>query len=200
MKTVQPIRDKGLIEKIKKYLKNKNLRDYMIFILGINTGLRISDLLSLKVYQVRDKNHLVLDEKKTKKEKRILLTRLVQEELKEYFKYLEDQKYKENKNKDIFNPSINNDYLFKAKYTDNQLSRVRVYQIIKDIEREFNLNNLGTHTLRKSFGYHFYKQFNDIATLMDIYNHSKEVVTLRYICLNQDTIDKRMNDFELGGL
>ena len=66
MNTVEPIRDVGDIEKMKSYLLASNYRDYLLFVLGINTGLRISDLLKLKVSDIRGKFHIVVTEKKTR--------------------------------------------------------------------------------------------------------------------------------------
>ena len=57
--------------------------------------------------------------------------------------------------------------------------------------------NVGTHTMRKTFGYHHYKQFNDIALLQKILNHSSPSITLRYIGIDQETIDISYNNFEL---
>jgi len=48
MRAVEPIRDPRKIDAVKKYLKGKNIRDYALFVVGINVALRISDLLSLK--------------------------------------------------------------------------------------------------------------------------------------------------------
>ena len=67
MNIVQPIRDLEKIEEIKSILLKKNYRDYFMFVFGINTGLRISDILSLKVRDVKDKSHIIIKEKKTKK-------------------------------------------------------------------------------------------------------------------------------------
>ena len=52
----------------------------------------------------------------------------------------------------------------------------------------FGVPNLGTHSLRKTFGYHYYQKTNDIAILQDIFNHSDPAITLRYIGINEDTI------------
>lgn len=67
MEYVQPIRDKKTLETMKKILRSSNLRDYNLFILGINSGLRISDLLTLKVTdeKCRIKDWIVIREKKT---------------------------------------------------------------------------------------------------------------------------------------
>ena len=64
MKIVEPIRDKKKIDAMKRYLKGKNIRDYVLFVLGINSGLRISDLLNLKVEDVQGKERITLKEKK----------------------------------------------------------------------------------------------------------------------------------------
>ncbi|MBO8430908.1 site-specific integrase, partial [Spirochaetes bacterium] len=57
--------------------------------------------------------------------------------------------------------------------------------------------NIGTHSMRKSFGYHHYKQFKDVAMLQMIFNHSSPQITLRYIGINQDQIDNSYRQFEL---
>lgn len=180
MNTVEPIRDKKLISDIKEYLKKKSYRNYMIFFIGINTGLRISDILDLKVSDVRNTLYIYLREKKTNKERKIPLFPYVKNEIE---KYIIEEKIQ--------------DYLFVSKY-GNKLSYDRAYQLFKDIERQFKLKNMGTHTMRKTFGYHFYKQYKgDIATLMSILNHTKELTTIKYIGMNQDRINKRMKNFRL---
>jgi integrase len=62
MNKVDPIRDKSLIEEIKTELLKDNYRNYLLFVLGINTGLRIGDILKLKVQDVRNKTHIILKE------------------------------------------------------------------------------------------------------------------------------------------
>ena len=57
--------------------------------------------------------------------------------------------------------------------------------------------NIGTHSMRKSMGYHHYKQFKDVAMLQMIFNHSSPQITLRYIGISQDEIDNSYRQFEL---
>lgn len=71
------------------------------------------------------------------------------------------------------------------------------YKILSGTAAEFGLGEIGTHTLRKTFGYHMYMQTKNIALLMEIFNHSSERVTLRYIGVNQDAIDKAMQKFRI---
>ena len=81
MNFVQPIRDPEQIQHLKEYFKEKSLRNYILFIMGINTGLRISDILKLKVGDVKG-SHISMREKKTGKQKRIQITAALKRELK----------------------------------------------------------------------------------------------------------------------
>lgn len=183
MNIVEPIRDLEKIEEIKNYLKKKNYRDYVLFNLGINCGLRISDLLSLKVEDVRGKYHLKLRETKTKKNKMQKLPLPIVEMLQDFVKGRSDD-----------------EYLFQSRKGENKpIQRQRAYVIFKDAAKHVGLEeeSIGTHTLRKTFGYHFYQRKKDIALLQDIFNHSSPSITLRYIGINQDILDEAMDDFYL---
>jgi len=182
MKYVQPIRDLELIEKMKVILKKQNYRNYFLFVFGINSGLRISDILKLKVSDVRNKTHVVITEKKTGKEKRFKLNTNLQIEIKEYISNMSNDEY-------LFTP-----------VTDRQkkpISREMAWIILNKAARELGLEEIGTHTLRKTFGYHFYQKTKDVALLQNIFNHSSPSVTLRYIGINQDIIDNALDDFNL---
>lgn len=65
MEFVEPIRDKRKIELVKVILKENGFRDYMLFLMEINSGLRISDILKLKVSDVRGKRYIEVKEQKT---------------------------------------------------------------------------------------------------------------------------------------
>ena len=166
MKYVQPIRDKNKIEEIKTYLKENGSRDLLLFTMGINTGLRISDLLKLKVIDVKGKSHVEIKEQKTGKVKRFPLLGNLQSMIDEYIK-----------------GKLDNDYLFKSRNGSNKpITRVMAYIIINDACRKAQItDNVGTHTLRKTFGYHHYQTFHDVAILQYLLNHSSPSITLRYI-------------------
>ena len=70
MNTVQPIRDKNLIRKIETILAEQGTRNLLLFVLGTNSGLRISDILKLTVADVKDKTHIEIHEQKTGKLKK----------------------------------------------------------------------------------------------------------------------------------
>lgn len=186
MNFVQPIRDKNKIEEMKTELKKNGTRDYMLFYTGINTGLRISDLLKLNYDDVRNKDgsmksHISIIEKKTKKPKRFPLTNGLFSELE---KYTRNMKIGE--------------YLFRSQKGINRpISASQAYRIIVAAGANVGLTEIGTHTLRKSFGYWHYKQYHDVAILQTIFNHSSPSITLRYIGIDQDEIDKSYYNFSL---
>lgn len=182
MEFVQPIRDKTKIEEVKAILRRKSYRDYMLFMIGINTGLRISDLLKLTIGDVRGKDKIDIREKKTGKAKRFKIPEKVLAELEEYMIGMKDDA--------LLFPS--------ERSKDKPVDRVRVYRILNEAAQEAGITDpIGTHTLRKTFGYHFYKKTKDVAILQDIFNHSAPSVTRRYIGINEDEIDKALEGFEL---
>ncbi len=180
MNIVEPIRSKIDLERIETALEKQNLRDLLFFVMGTNSGLRISDILSLNVEDVRDKTHITIREKKTKKYKKFPIN----EKLKILIK-----RHTENRKK--------SEPLFKTIY-DNRLDRHQAYRIINSVCNELGIDyKVGTHSLRKTFGYHHYIKFKDIAILQKILNHSSTSITLRYIGIEQDRIDESYMNFIL---
>lgn len=179
---VEPIRDKQTIRDIYDYLMEKNTRDAVLFATGIYTGLRISDILLLRVRDVRGKDYIYVREKKTGKEKRIKLNRFLK---KIYAEYTNGKK----------------DYecLFHGKQALNKpISREYAYKILNQAAHQMGITDgIGTHTMRKTFGYHYYQKTKDVATLMEIFNHSHASITLRYIGITQDVISKVYDEMDL---
>ncbi len=185
MNTVQPIRKVELIKAIKQFYKRRSTRDYFLFVMGVNVGLRITDMLHLKVRHVRERNEIILRERKTKKEKFIPINATLKREIEDYTKEM--------------NPD---EYLFPSRQKDEHnlvkpITRERAYQILQEAADHFRLERIGTHSLRKTFGYHLYESTKDIALLMYIFNHSTEAITLRYIGKNQESYKRAMKGFGL---
>ncbi len=179
MEFVQPIRSLKQIETIKKLLRQQNLRDYCLFTVGINSGLRISDLLKLIVSDVIDankvKDRIRLREKKTNKFKDFPLSDNAKSAIKEYLKTRN------------YNP---NEPLFLSRKNKGFLLRQQAYKIINDVAKSIGIKEkIGTHTLRKTFGYHAYNNGYDIAIIQKLFNHSTPAITLRYIGITQDEMD-----------
>ncbi|MGG3890060.1 tyrosine-type recombinase/integrase [Metabacillus fastidiosus] len=173
MNLVQPIKDKELLKEIKAYLKESNDRNYILFLLGIHTGLRISDILSLKVKDVQGWA-IFIREKKTGKPREIKMP----SELKRAVR-----SYTEGKPK--------HEYLIKSRIGKNKpITRGMAYVILNQIAEAFGLERIGTHSLRKTYGYHHYKTFNDLALLQTALNHNDIKETKRYIGIEQDDLNE----------
>ncbi|WP_195536205.1 site-specific integrase [Bacillus paralicheniformis] len=177
MKFVQPIRDQKKIKEMKDRLSP---RDSFLFTLGVNSGLRVSDALSLKVKDVKDKTHIILKESKTGKTKRFPVNKTLRTAVKEYTKGMN-----------------NEDWLFPSRKGDGHISRVQAYRKLNETARQIGLEEIGTHSMRKTFGYWFYKKTKDVAMLQKIFNHSSPSITLKYIGIEQEQIDEQLMDFGL---
>lgn len=180
MEFVQPIRDKQKIASMKKILKGSNLRDYCMFVLGINSGLRISDLLNLSIAHVKDENgklrdRITIRERKTGKSKDFPLGDTAKKAVKEYL--------------DTRNTDSPNEPLFVSR-KKGHISRVQAYRILSDAAKAVGIREgIGTHTLRKSFAYHAYQSGVDITRIQKLLNHSAPSVTLAYIGITQEELD-----------
>lgn len=190
MNTVEPIRDKNKINLMKKVLKNNSIRNYLLFTIGINTGLRISDLLKLKFSDVVDlkekiKDNIYIREQKTSKEKKFSLNKTVKDSIKEYISSLDKYEF--------------DWYLFKSKKGENKsISRIQAYDILNNAAKEVGIKDkIGTHTLRKTFGYHARIKGVGVEILQRIFNHSAPGVTMRYIGITQDEIEDVYLDLNL---
>ena len=122
-----------------------------------------------------------MKEDKTGKPKRFKINNGLKDELDKYVDGMND-----------------NEYLFKSQKGENKsINWVQAYRILNDAARKVGLVEIGTHTLRKTFGYHFYQKTKDVALLQELFNHSSPSVTLRYIGINQDIMGKAIDDFNL---
>lgn len=185
MATTQPIKDVKELEELKDYYltKQHNYRNYALFVLGINTALRIGDILSLTWNDVLDfnrrcfRNHITVKEHKTGKENRIAINENVKDALKIYLQNLS-----------AIRPS---QYIFPGRNGDKPLSREQAFRIIKNACSTLHLSdNISCHSLRKTFGYHAWAAGTDPVVLMLIFNHSDFQITKRYLGIDQDDKDK----------
>lgn len=182
---VEPIKNIKDIERLKKWFKDFDIRYYTIFIIGLYSGLRISDILGLNDSDVKDKTYIEVTEQKTGKSKRFPLNEEVQQVIKDYLNW--------KSKKGIW--SFSKDALFVGK----QHGRIEKSQVWRNIKRAIDDlgidGNFGTHTMRKTFGYHHYKQNHDVALLQKIFNHSSPFITLRYIGIEQEEINESYQQF-----
>lgn len=189
MNTAQPIRKSEDLEKLKSYYRVKfpHPRNYLLIVMGLNTALRISDILQLRWDDVYDfenqglRDHIILVENKTGKHSSIAINNNLREALEQYREFLFSKK----------EPISPTGYLYASLGFDNQpISRVQAFRIIKRAATDCHISGtISCHSLRKTFGYHAWKKGIPPVLLMNIYNHSSFVVTQRYLGIEQDDRD-----------
>jgi integrase len=188
MEFVEPIRDAQKIQDMKDVLRGNpdhGLRDLTLFVVGINAGLRISDLLNLTVGDVAEegktkikvKDRIVLREQKTGKTKNFPIGKSSAKVLTDYLSS---------------RPNCKPDApLFPSRKGGGPIGRIQAYKILNAAARKVGIpGQIGTHTLRKTWGYHAYRAGYDLALIQQILNHSSQAITLRYIGITQDQVDE----------
>ena len=186
MKLVQPIRSQELIDRLSEELQEMNEKYFIMFTIGITSGLRISDILNIKVKDIR-RNYIQVVEKKTDKPRTFKLNEFTKELC---IDFIEANNLKDN------------DYIIYSNKKDSEgnikpISRQQAHHVLKLASDKLGLEDVGTHTLRKTFGYWHYKQYGDVAILQDIFNHSAPSITLRYIGITQDMKDKTIEELDI---
>jgi integrase len=169
---VEPIRHLKDIKAIKRLLQDSP-RDFCLFTLGINTNLRASSLLAITAVMVRNQEELVLKEKKRGKERRITLNTITRKAIQ---RLLDSRDYDDD------------DRLFQGQR--GPLTVPTVNRLVKGWCKVINLKgNYGSHTLRKTFGYHQRVTFGrGLPELMTVFNHSTQKQTLDYLCVQPEEI------------
>ena len=196
---VMPIKNIEDIERCKEFLKNRTenapekykksyAKDLLLFKIGINTGLRVNDLLSIEWKDIFKPGthqfsiYFVPKEQKTKKVRQIFINDSFKAAVKEYLKYVPNAKLE--------------GYVFTNRQ-GNRLSDASVDKLMKLLEKNLGLENLSTHSLRKTFAYHMYMQTQDISLVQEILQHSSVAVTRRYLGISQQVKEKAYNELNL---
>jgi integrase len=186
MNFVEPIRDRKKIAQIKNQLRGQSrFRDLLLFVVGINTALRISDLLTLRIghfmdEQKRLRQRFWIHEQKRGKRHEVVINNSIQEAFEEYLAAY---------------PGVDQDYdhfiFFNTKANDFSASirRGQAWKSITSICREVGVRgNFGTHSLRKTWGYHARMKGVDLALIMHKLNHESIAYTKRYLGITDDEL------------
>ena len=192
MNKVRPIKDPDKLKEIREGLAAltdwHGERMFLLFEIGINTGLRISDMIRLRKKNVCGE-WIETVEKKTGKTTRIPLNVRIREIIQDRCRGMEPD-----------------DYLFPSRKkreigcVQQPMTRRNAYNDIRRIATMFSLgDHIGCHTLRKTFGYWHYKQNKDLEILRQWFNHTSQMVTLRYIGMDEDERKKSVTGFNPGG-
>lgn len=188
MEYVEALRDIKQINAIKRYLKKQSERDYVLFVFGINTGLKITEMLSIKVEDLLNEDSVIKDyyswiPKEGESSKEIFLNETVQRIL---LQYIQNAELK------------SSDYLFLSKKTKLPITRQQAYRIISCAADHVGIKGkIGTNSLRKTFGFHAYKRGVAISLLQKHFNHSNPSDTLKYLGISKNENIKTQIDVRL---
>jgi len=179
---VEPITEVKHIKAIKKLLI-ENPRDRLLFIMGINSGIRVQDILLLRVGDVQYKaigDRITIKEKKTGKENVLIVNQEIFDAFKAYIKWAEPKEH---------------EFVFKSRKGSNYpLTTFRVMKLVKSWTGAINLKgNYGAHTLRKTWCYMQRKEYGvSWEVLAKRLNHSNPAITRRYMGIKEEEVEEAL--------
>ena len=165
MNWVAPIKDDETLQKFKDRLKQMDEKYYIMFEIGVGTGMQLQDILKLKVKDVRGKDRIeaYIGTKNIKR------TFVFSDKLKE-----EIRMFTEGKPDDAY-------LIIGHASSPEPLSREQAYRALKSAGRHIGLASIGAQTMRKTFAWRYYKETGDIYYLQNLLNHASPSITYRYI-------------------
>ncbi len=177
---VDPIHELKDIKSIKKLLFD-HPRDQLLFIMGINSGLRVQDLLGLRILDVKNKNvgeRITIREKKTGKDNVLILNKEILSALNRFIPTIDSKETA---------------YLFKSRKGFN--APLTTYAVTMKIKRWTNAINLrgnyGAHTLRKTWTFHQRKTYGvSWEVIAKRLNHATPSVTRRYLGIQDEEVEE----------
>lgn len=166
MGTIQPIKDKRVIEMMGDYLREGNIRNYLIFKVGINLGLSLGTLLSLQVQDIIGKQEL-LDDKY-----HIEISETLQKEI------------------EFFIGNRKEGYLFRS-WGEKPMTRFQLYKILRDAAEAVGYEEpIGSSVLRKTFAYWAYTEKKVHLPLLSKYlKHHTIAHTVKYIDVEKNDLN-----------
>ena len=194
------IKDREHLEQVKDYfLSQGKYRDYAIFVFGINTALRCSDILALNISNVLTEDGVIADrlkviEKKTARfgrTKEVILNQATKEALYLYLTYLGNENiYYLEPNQPLFRSNK-----ISSKTHEYRLGRPAYYEILRSAANAVNLTeHIGTHSMRKTFGYNCFTTTQSLELTSKAIGHKSAATTLDYIGItNQDISNVILN-------
>ncbi|KOS24954.1 integrase [Bacillus anthracis] len=188
MEVVEALKDISQIEAMKKYLKEHSQRDYLLFVIGINTGLKITELLSMKFEDVLHEDGTVkefysLPVKDEKFKEAVYLNTKVKEAFLVYVQSIDVKR---------------ENYVFQSNKTTNSITRQQAYRVIHNAAEAVGIvGKIGTNSMRKTFGFHAYKRGIAIALLQKHFHHATPSETLKYLGISKGEEFKAEIDVDL---
>lgn len=165
MNWVAPIKDEETLQKFRTALRAIDDKYYILFEIGIGTGLQLQDILQFRVKDVRNKDalHAVIGTRQI--ERTFPLKAELQAIIADFVEGRDDEEY----------------LITGYASTNKPLSREQAYRIFKQTGSKVGLKSIGTQTMRKTFAWRYYKETGDIHYIQTLLNHASPNITFRYI-------------------
>jgi integrase len=165
MNWVAPIKDAETLKLFGETLKEVDYKYYIMFEIGIGTGLQLKDILKFKVKDVRGKSEITVN--------------IGTKNINNTFKFSEDLQKIISDFTEYRDPDS---YLILGHSTNNKpVSREQAYRILRAAGHKIGLNSIGAQTMRKTFAWNYYKETGDIYYLQNLFNHASPSITYRFI-------------------
>ena len=165
MNWVAPIKDKDTLEAFGQTLKDMDYKYYIMFQLGVGTGLQLHDILDFRVRDVLNKKSLTVTIGKQKEKLTFKIPASLQKEIREFCKEKDGKTY-----------------LILGHMSKNKpVSREQAYRVLRTAGHKIGLNSIGAQTMRKTFAWNYYHETGDIYYLQKLFNHASPSITYRFI-------------------
>lgn len=164
MNWVTPIKDEETLQIFEEALKQSDLKYYIMFEIGVGTGLQLQDILKYRVKDLRGKEFLTVHIGTRQIELTYRIPEELQEIIRTYTKELGDE-----------------DYVFHGHRPTSPLTREQAYRALKAVSLQVGISSVGAQTMRKTFAWKYYKETGDIHFLQNLFNHATPSITYRFI-------------------
>ncbi len=165
MNWVAPIKDQKTLKLFGEALKEVDYKYYIMFELGIGTGLQLQDILAFKIKDVRNKKKITVTIGKQKAKFDFAIPEYLQKIIKEYTEGKDPETY-----------------LILGHSTSNKpVSREQAYRVLRSVGHKVGLSSIGAQTMRKTYAYNYFKETGDIYYLQSLFNHASPSITYRFI-------------------
>lgn len=187
MATVEPIREKSDVGAMAQALREIDPKYELMYWLGVYTGLRVGDLLKLRVRDVVGKKSIKVLESKTRNKRKVTILRTIN--LNPHLRNILRDYCKNKKPNEFLVPARNSRPMSKP------AGRQQAWAVMKRASTQIGLAHIGSHSMRKTFGYFVYMgNHKDVGLVQEMLQHSSPVTTLRYIGVNSLRIDDAYED------
>ena len=179
--SVKPLKDDKRLRELYKKLLADHPRNALLLRFGLNTLLRIGDILPMQYSDIftdrgNFRDYLRLREEKTQKKKVIMLNDVIRKELSEYC--------------EMYALSGSDHIFINFHDPSRHISRIQAWRILNKHSNLIGIDKFGTHSLRKTAAWRIYDKTKDLALVQKMLNHCSTKETIRYLGLDQALLDK----------